>query len=93
AAAEAERRTRARLPEEHREAGADRLAALDRAHREELGSLTAARRAEARAAEVTAELAALERQARADEDALTDDADWLTGWPALRERHQRRLDA
>ncbi|MBZ4324601.1 hypothetical protein, partial [Streptomyces huiliensis] len=50
-------------------------------------------RAEARAAEVTAELAALERQARADEDALTDDADWLTGWPALRERHQRRLDA
>ncbi|UBI35416.1 AAA family ATPase [Streptomyces mobaraensis] len=93
AAAEAERRARARLPEEHREAGADRLAALDRAHREELGSLTASRRAEARAAEVTAEIAALERQARADDEALTDDADWLAGWPALRERHQRRLDA
>ncbi|MEU5125999.1 SMC family ATPase [Streptomyces mobaraensis] len=93
AAAEAERRARARLPEEHREAGADRLAALDHAHREELGSLAAARRAETRAAEVTAEIAALERQARADEDALTDDADWLAGWPALRERHQRRLDA
>ncbi|MBH1938047.1 SMC family ATPase [Streptomyces sp. AV19] len=93
AAAGAERAARARLPREHHEAGAEQLLSLERAHREELGSLTAARRAEARAAAVTAEITALDRQARADEHALDEDAAWLAAWPALRDDRRARVAA
>lgn len=91
AAAEAERAARARLSGEFREAGAEQLLSLERTHREELGSLAAARRAERRADEVAGEIAVLDRQARADEYALDEDAAWLDAWPALRDGHRCRV--
>ncbi|MFI9723128.1 AAA family ATPase [Streptomyces sp. NPDC052396] len=91
-AAEEERRLRAALPPEHREAGGEQLAALERASREELGSLSAARRAEERALGLTAEIAALEREAEADEDILTEHTEWLRGWEEERRTRQRRVE-
>ncbi|GAA0421932.1 SMC family ATPase [Streptomyces luteireticuli] len=93
AAAGDERAARARLPRELHEAGAEQLSALERTHREELGSLAAARRAERRAAAVADEIAALDRQARSDGHALDEDAAWLDAWPALRDGHRRRVEA
>ncbi|MFH8983558.1 AAA family ATPase [Streptomyces varsoviensis] len=93
AAGDAERRGRAGLDPAHADAGADRLAALERRLREDLGSLTAARRAEERAAALAAEHAALDREARADEDTAADAADWLAGWETARHGHQQRIDA
>ncbi|MHA7961036.1 AAA family ATPase [Streptomyces sp. L500] len=93
AAAEAEHRARTPLPAERREAGAEELGALEHALREELGSLAAARRAEDRAAAIAAETTGLERAADADEALLAEAADWLTGWDATRQDHQRRVDA
>ncbi|MDT0451091.1 SMC family ATPase [Streptomyces hesseae] len=92
AAAEAEHRARTPLPAERREAGAEELGALEHALREELGSLAAARRAEDRAAAITAETKGLERAADADEALLAEAADWLAGWDATRRDHQRRVD-
>ncbi|MGW1071655.1 AAA family ATPase [Streptomyces sp. NPDC002537] len=92
AAAAAERKARGLLPAVHRDAGADGLAALERKQREELGGLAAARRAERRAAEIVAERAALEREARADEEARAEAAEWLAGWESLHARHQRRVE-
>ncbi|KNB53859.1 AAA family ATPase [Streptomyces caatingaensis] len=91
--AAAERAARARLSREHHDAGAEQLLALERAHREELGSLAGARRAERRAAAVADELAVLDRQARADEQVLDEDAAWLDAWPALRDDRRRRVEA
>ncbi|MEV0265828.1 SMC family ATPase [Streptomyces sp. NPDC050617] len=93
AAGDAERRARAGLDPDHADAGADRLAALERRFREDLGSLTAARRAEQRAAEVAAERAALDREARADEDTAAEAAEWIAGWETARHGCQRRIDA
>ncbi|MFI9306430.1 AAA family ATPase [Streptomyces triculaminicus] len=92
AAAVAERQARALLPAGHHEAGAEQLAALERALREELGSLAAARRAEERAEEILAETARLERAAAADEDVLADAAEWLASWETARGAHQGRVD-
>ncbi|MFI9201349.1 AAA family ATPase [Streptomyces sp. NPDC053048] len=92
AAAAAERQARALLPDGHREAGAEQLAGLEGALREELGSLAAARRAEARADEIAAETARLERAAAADEDVLADAADWLASWEGARRAHQQRVE-
>ncbi|MEV4443760.1 SMC family ATPase, partial [Streptomyces sp. NPDC049577] len=92
AAAEAERRARAALPEAHRDASPERLAALEHALREELGALSAARRAEERAAGITGELAALDREARADEEVLAETDEWLASWEAQRDRHRRRVE-
>ncbi|MEV8476007.1 SMC family ATPase [Streptomyces sp. NPDC051173] len=92
AAAGAERAARDRLSATHRDAPAPELTALERAHREELGSLSAARRAEQRATDVAAELAGLDREARFDEEALTEADDWLTGWEARHAAHQRRVE-
>ncbi|WHM39865.1 SMC family ATPase [Streptomyces sp. BPTC-684] len=93
AAATAHERSRALLPPDLAEAGADQLGALERQMRQELGALDAARRAEARSAEITAERAELDRQARADEQLLLDAAGWLASWEGDRRRHQERIDA
>ncbi|WP_116210480.1 AAA family ATPase [Streptomyces olivoreticuli] len=92
AAAGAEAHARDRLPADHRSAAAAELAALERTHREDLGSLSAARRAEQRAAEIAAELADLDHEARSDEDALTEAADWLAGREARHAHHRQRVE-
>ncbi|AJT62262.1 hypothetical protein T261_0573 [Streptomyces lydicus] len=92
AAQDAERRARAALPPDLAEAEGDRLAALERQLRADLGSLTAARRAERRAADIGLERAGLDREARADDQTLLDTAEWLAGWDAVREAHQRRIE-
>ncbi|WP_432034839.1 AAA family ATPase [Streptomyces cucumeris] len=74
------------------EADAASLARVERGLREELGSLAAARRAEQRAEAVADEIAGLDREARADDEALAEAADWLTGWETVRAEHQRRID-
>ncbi|MFI9122877.1 AAA family ATPase [Streptomyces bikiniensis] len=79
-------RSRARLPADLADAGAEQLAALENRLRGELGGLEPARRAEHRAAAVAEERAVLAREARADEEALRDAADWLAGWEPRRAR-------
>ncbi|MEU3600455.1 SMC family ATPase [Streptomyces sp. NPDC006798] len=101
AAAERDHRTaaaalaaaRAALPAGLAEADPDRLAGTERDLRREAGALAAARRAEDRGAGIARERAALDRAARADEDARQDAGEWLAGWDALRRRHQDRLAA
>ncbi|MGZ2360425.1 SMC family ATPase [Streptomyces sp. 372A] len=85
-------RARARLPETLADAGAEQLAALEHRLREELGGLESARRAEQRAAEIADERAALDRQARADEELVRDAEGWLAGWETTRQDLQARLD-
>ncbi|TRV76653.1 SMC family ATPase [Streptomyces sp. 130] len=86
-------RARSRLPEDLADAGAEQLAALEHRLREDLGGLESARRAEQRAAEIAEERAALDRQARADEELVRDAEDWLAGWETTRQDLQARLDA
>ncbi|MFD4137400.1 AAA family ATPase [Streptomyces sp. NPDC058572] len=93
AAAVERERTRAGLPEELAEAGAEHLTDRERALRQELGGLESARRAEQRSAEIDRERADLERQARADDDILQEASVWLAGWEGLRRRHQDRVAA
>ncbi|MEV7870756.1 SMC family ATPase [Streptomyces sp. NPDC088124] len=97
AASAAHGRTRGLLPPELADAGAEQLAALEGAVRQELGALDAARRAERRSAEITAERAELDRQARADDDILQEAAAWLAGWEserrALLDRVEEALEA
>ncbi|MFJ8074023.1 AAA family ATPase [Streptomyces sp. NPDC096176] len=92
AAAERER-TRAGLPAELTDAGADQLIGAERALRQEIGGLDAAHRAEKRAADITRELADLDRQARADDDILAEAAGWLAEWDGVRRDHQERITA
>ncbi|MFI8911170.1 AAA family ATPase [Streptomyces sp. NPDC053513] len=93
AAHTARERARALLPPDLAEAGAEHLSALEHRLREELGGLDAARRAERRAAAVAEERFVLAREARADEDALRDAADWLAGWEARRTALAERVEA
>lgn len=93
AATTAERRARAQLPPRLADAPGDQLAAHERRLREDLGRIAAARRAEQRAAGLAAEIAALDREARADEETVQEAADWLAGWEAARTAHQRRIEA
>ncbi|WP_329466443.1 SMC family ATPase [Streptomyces sp. NBC_01431] len=92
-AAAARERSRAQLPPALADAGAEQLAALERRMRYDLGALDSARRAERRSAEIDAERATLERQARADEDVLAESAGWLADWERTRLAHQGRIDA
>ncbi|MFH8370147.1 AAA family ATPase [Streptomyces sp. NPDC018031] len=92
AATAAERRARSRLPARLADAPGGELAAHERGLREELGRIAAARRAERRAAEITAELAALDREARADEETVQEAVDWLAGWEPARASYQRRVE-
>ncbi|GCD47746.1 AAA family ATPase [Streptomyces paromomycinus] len=88
-----ERRGRSQLPPDLAGADAERLAALERELRQDLGSLTAARRAESRAAEIAAERAGIEREARADEQTLVDAAAWLANREPAHQENQRRIEA
>ncbi|CQR65253.1 AAA family ATPase [Streptomyces leeuwenhoekii] len=91
-AAAAEAGARAVLPGAYADAGAAGLAAAARRAAEELGGLESARRAERRLAELVAERAVLDRQERADEDALHEAETWLAGWEAVRAGLQTRID-
>uniref|UniRef100_A0AAU2W0Z6 Nuclease SbcCD subunit C n=1 Tax=Streptomyces sp. NBC_00008 TaxID=2903610 RepID=A0AAU2W0Z6_9ACTN len=86
-------RSRAGLPGELADAGAEQLTALERRLREEFGALDAARRAERRSTEIDSERAALERQARADDELIRDAENWLAGWEATRHRLLTRIEA
>ncbi|SDD09775.1 AAA family ATPase [Streptomyces prasinopilosus] len=92
-AADAEARTRASLPEEHREAGADGLTAAARRAAEELGGLESARRAERRLAGLLDERADLDRQERADDDVLDESDTWLTDWEETRSGLRARIES
>ncbi|MEV4435010.1 SMC family ATPase [Streptomyces sp. NPDC049555] len=92
AATTAEEQAREALPAAHRADDAGELAAAERTLREELGALSAARRAEERAAGIVAETAALEAEARADEEALAEADQWLAVWETTREHHRQRIE-
>ncbi|MGW5778064.1 AAA family ATPase [Streptomyces sp. NPDC003863] len=89
----ARERALAQLPPHLADHGAEQLSAREHRLREELGGLEAARRAEHRAAAVAEERAVLAREARADEDALRDAADWLAGWEPRRTALTERVEA
>ncbi|MFG2196366.1 AAA family ATPase [Streptomyces sp. NPDC048639] len=80
------------LPTGLADAGADRLAALERELREELGGLAAGRRAEERAARTAAERAGLDREARSDDGVLREAEGWLAAWEPVRDRLRQRID-
>ncbi|MFD0024250.1 AAA family ATPase [Streptomyces sp. NPDC058382] len=88
----ARERSRAGLPGDLADAGAEQLTALERRLREELGALDAARRAERRSAEIDSERDALERQARADDELIRDTESWLAGWEATRHALHTRIE-
>ncbi|WP_413805832.1 AAA family ATPase [Streptomyces sp. OE57] len=75
------------------EADAEWLGQVERRVREELGALGAARRGEVRAEAVVREIAALEREARADDEAIEEATEWLAGWEETHRAHQRRVEA
>ncbi|WP_327298906.1 SMC family ATPase [Streptomyces sp. NBC_01197] len=89
----ARERARRELPAELADAGADQLHALERRLRQDLGALDAARRAERRSAEITAERADLDRQAHADDELIRETAGWLADWDTVLRRCQDRIDA
>ncbi|MGR8011844.1 AAA family ATPase [Streptomyces hypolithicus] len=93
AASVARERSRAVLPADLADIGAEQLAAQERRLRQDLGGLEAARRAELRSEEIGRERAALERQARADDELLRDAADWLDGWDEARRAGRQRIEA
>ncbi|MCW5253677.1 AAA family ATPase [Streptomyces sp. SHP 1-2] len=92
-AAAAETAARAPLPADLADAGADGLSAAARRTAEELGGLESARRAEARLTELAAERAELDRQERADEEALDEADAWLADWEETRAALRARVDA
>ncbi|GAA3995726.1 SMC family ATPase [Streptomyces marokkonensis] len=92
-AAGSEARARAALPQALADAGATGLAAAARRATEELGGLESARRAEQRLAELVEERAGLDRQERADEEALHEAESWLAGWETTRSRLQAAVDS
>ncbi|MFV0131015.1 AAA family ATPase [Streptomyces sp. HMX112] len=93
AASGARDRAMAALPAELADADAGRLSALERRLRQDLGELAAARRAELRGAAIRLEREDLERQERADEEALQEAAEWLAGWEATRRALTDRVEA
>ncbi|KUN88362.1 exonuclease [Streptomyces bungoensis] len=93
AAAGAEARARAALPGSRAGDGPAGLAAAARRAAEELGGLEAARRAEARLTALVEERAGLDRQERADEEALREADTWLAEWDGLRTALQSRIES
>ncbi|WP_405689563.1 AAA family ATPase [Streptomyces sp. NBC_00057] len=85
-------RARALLPDTLADAGAEQLAELERRLRKELGGLDAAKRAERRSAEIDAERAGLERQARADDELIHEARGWLAGWESTRHDLRARIE-
>ncbi|GGN52321.1 nuclease SbcCD subunit C [Streptomyces albiflavescens] len=92
-AAAEEAQTRAALPGTFADAGAPGLAAAARKAAEELGGLESARRAERKVAELVEERAHLDRQERADEDALQEAESWLATWEATRAGIEARIES
>ncbi|MGP3988215.1 AAA family ATPase [Streptomyces sp. 3N207] len=88
----AERNARAHLPQTLADAGDERLSALERELRQELGALRATREEEPRAAGIEAELRRLDAESRADEELLREAGEWLAGWEEQRHALQRRVD-
>lgn len=86
------RSARATLPPALADAPAACLATREREARERLGALAAARGAEDRAARLTADLAALDREAAADDALLAEVDEVLAEGDATRERLTARLD-
>ncbi|MFJ5723731.1 AAA family ATPase [Streptomyces sp. NPDC093149] len=91
-AREARDRARALLPDTLADAGAEHLAELERKLRQELGGLDAAQRAERRGAEIEAERAGLERQARADDELIHEAKGWLADWESVRHGLRARIE-
>ncbi|MFJ5773776.1 AAA family ATPase [Streptomyces sp. NPDC093094] len=89
----AETHARALLPGTYADAGAAGLAAAARRAAGELGGLESARRAEQRLSGLLAERAGLDRQERADEDALAEADSWLAAWDTTRAALRSRVDA
>ncbi|MGW1691673.1 AAA family ATPase [Streptomyces sp. NPDC002399] len=89
---EARDRARALLPDTLADAGAEHLAELERKLRQELGGLDAAQRAERRGAEIEAERAGLERQARADDELIHEAKGWLADWESVRHCLRARIE-
>ncbi|MEU9578347.1 SMC family ATPase [Streptomyces chilikensis] len=92
-AAAAEQRARGPLPAGHAGDGAAGLAAAARRAAEELGGLESARRAETRLRALAGERDRLDRQERADEEALQEAEEWLAGWEETRAALQARVEA
>ncbi|MDJ1137704.1 SMC family ATPase [Streptomyces iconiensis] len=91
-ACEAEGRARAMLPGTLTQAGPGRLSELERAMRQELGALRAAREEEPRATAIDRELLALDAESRADEEASDEAGEWLAGWEDRRRTLQRTVE-
>ncbi|GGT54547.1 nuclease SbcCD subunit C [Streptomyces atratus] len=91
-ARDARDRARALLPDTLGDAGAEQLAELERSLRQKLGGLDAAKRAERRSAEIDAERAGLERQARADDELIHEARGWLAGWESTRHDLRARIE-
>ncbi|MFF2009768.1 AAA family ATPase [Streptomyces sp. NPDC058195] len=83
---------RAALPGSLGEAGAEQLAELERRLRQELGGLEAAQRAERRSARIDTERAALEYQARADDELIREAETWLADWETTRDGLRARIE-
>ncbi|MFE7353228.1 AAA family ATPase [Streptomyces sp. NPDC057543] len=91
-AREARDGARALLPDTLADAGAEQLAEAERRHRQELGGLDAAQRAERRSAQIDAERAGMERQARADDELIREAEGWLADWEATRDELRARIE-
>ncbi|MFF3396350.1 AAA family ATPase [Streptomyces sp. NPDC002669] len=92
AALAARDRARSSLPDTLADAGAEQLAELEGRLRQELGGLDAARGAERRSAEIDVERAALERQARDDDELIREADGWLAGWEDTRNGLRARIE-
>ncbi len=92
-AGHAEASARAELPPALADAGTEQLAAVEQRLREDLGALSASRRAEQRSAEIGRERATLEREARDAEEQLRESAEWLARWEETRTALVERVDA
>ncbi|MFJ9682147.1 AAA family ATPase [Streptomyces sp. NPDC101194] len=89
---EARDRARALLPDTLADAGGEHLAELERKLRQELGGLDAAQRAERRGAEIDAERAGLERQARVDDELIREAKGRLADWESVRHDLRARIE-
>ncbi|MCC0576595.1 AAA family ATPase [Streptomyces californicus] len=86
-------RARSLLSPELLDAGADRLAELERTFQQELYALDAAREAEERSAGIDGERLRLNREARADDELIRDADAWLADWDTTRAALKERVDA
>ncbi|WP_030736458.1 AAA family ATPase [Streptomyces griseus] len=86
-------RARSLLSPELRDAGADRLAELERTFQQELYALDAAREDEERSAGIDGERLRLNREARADDELIRDADAWLADWDTTHTALKERVEA